>query len=225
MLKENTGIHMLDSGMGNGRQWQRNASKTLADFKNAPEVDFEVPEDAETSKEIEFTISVFHYLTRLAELEKDATCEKFNRINVGAEDWDGEYYGVCAKAQAFLDRKGFKEVGTFNTYNGESALSQILQGTYIREEGSVDTYILLQVHGGADARGGYTDARMFLLADSYLPNEDIEGTVNEIGVSTSYSDYGTCLVSMGGEGEPETGEPVPLKGDGKDDIVLALTSY
>ena len=34
MLTENTGTHFLDSGMANGRHWQKNQVKTLEDFKN-----------------------------------------------------------------------------------------------------------------------------------------------------------------------------------------------
>jgi hypothetical protein len=48
---------------------------------------------------------------------------------------------------------------TFNTYNGDSDLSQIVQGGYLKING--DTYYLIQIHGGCDARGGYTDARLF----------------------------------------------------------------
>ena len=34
MLTENTGTHFLDSGGGNGRNWQRNQIKTIKDFQN-----------------------------------------------------------------------------------------------------------------------------------------------------------------------------------------------
>ena len=42
-------------------------------------------------------------------------------------------------------------------------MSQILQGANltINEE----QYILIQIHGGADARGGYTDAKLFKCGD------------------------------------------------------------
>ena len=33
MLTENTGTHMLDSGGGSGRHWQRNQKKSIEDFK------------------------------------------------------------------------------------------------------------------------------------------------------------------------------------------------
>jgi hypothetical protein len=74
---------------------------------------------------------------------------------------------------------------TENTYNGEDALDRTLQFTMFSfinsprtsipdyAAGEVDrqprdyeflpdgTYVLLQVHGGADVRGGYTDPRLF----------------------------------------------------------------
>lgn len=51
-----------------------------------------------------------------------------------------------------------------NTYNGEDALSQTLQYVYFEtsEHGGV---VMLQVHGGADVRGGYTKPRIFTTND------------------------------------------------------------
>ncbi len=48
---------------------------------------------------------------------------------------------------------------THNTYNGEDLLSQTLQFIYWTDEDGA--HVLLQIHGGADVRGGYTDARVF----------------------------------------------------------------
>ena len=67
---------------------------------------------------------------------------------------------------------------SFNTYNYASALSQVLQGTYVSINGK--DYILLQIHGGCDVRGGYTDAKLFRLSDlteGYMPLEDVVGVV------------------------------------------------
>ena len=46
-----------------------------------------------------------------------------------------------------------------NTYNGEDSLSQTLQYTAFGT--SCEGYILLQIHNGADVRGGYTAPRVF----------------------------------------------------------------
>ena len=47
-----------------------------------------------------------------------------------------------------------QEPSVFNTYNEESALSQVLQGAVYYREGC--EYLIVQVHGGADVRGGYS---------------------------------------------------------------------
>tara|TARA_R110000787_G_scaffold268896_1_gene375501 strand:- start:3 stop:722 length:720 start_codon:yes stop_codon:yes gene_type:complete len=166
MLKENTGTHMCDSGGDNGRMWQRNANKCVADFEN------ELAESYEYDKkynEVTRTVSVFHYLTH--NLEIDDVAFNFNELNTNAKDWeadckedDASLYGVSLNAWLDLVTSNEVEVqNSWNTYNGESDLSQILQGANltINEE----HYILIQIHGGADARGGYTDAKLFKCGD------------------------------------------------------------
>ena len=90
-------------------------------------------------------------------------CIGFNELNEDAKDWDCEadVYGVSAAAWDYLENCAYniEIVRTFNTYNGDSDLSQILQGSYLKL--NEEDYILLQIHGGCDARGGYTNARLF----------------------------------------------------------------
>ena len=50
-----------------------------------------------------------------------------------------------------------------NTYNGEDFLSQIIQYVYWTEEDGA--HVMLQIHGGCDARGGYTDPVAFDVVD------------------------------------------------------------
>ena len=163
MLVENTGSHMLDSGGAYGRNHQRNASKTIEDFENEPEEQIIVGKYG-----LERTISVYHYLNGL---DTDEICDKFNELNTNPDDWDAEdekdgyLYGVSIKAWDFIrdlqNVRGFDvEIErSFNTYNGESDLSQILQGTNLTIND--EYYYLIQIHGGCDARGGYTDAKLF----------------------------------------------------------------
>jgi hypothetical protein len=169
MLTENTGKHMLDSGGTDGRAWQRNQKKTILDFYN---------EDAESYffdntyryPEIERSVSVFHYLSNL---ELDEICDRFNKANKDAKDWDGDLYGVSAKAEKVLFELSGKhkidEPRIWNTYNGDSDLSQTLQGANLRlfNDGQFEDYILVQIHNGADVRGGYTDAKLFKVTDEY----------------------------------------------------------
>lgn len=159
MLTANTGAHPLDSGGAYGRNWERNQKRTHADFKNEPEAVLDIDGYADV------TISVYHHLTK--RLDLDAVCEQFNRMK--CDDWDGEFYGVSARQQAWLDSHGFTESerGSFNTYNWSSNFSQVLQGTFVQSEDGTE-YVLLQIHGGCDVRGGYTDAKLFRFNDYFL---------------------------------------------------------
>ena len=162
MLTENTGRNILDSGGAYGRNWERNQAKTIEDFDNEQEQTIEKSEwtdkNGKTYTEYERTVSVFHYLS---ELELDNVCDKFNELNTDCKDWDGDYgWGVSQKANDFLEFIGMEIKHEFNTYNGDSDLSQVLQGAWLEDDDG-DTYLLLQIHGGCDVRGGYTDAKLF----------------------------------------------------------------
>lgn len=188
MLTEGTGTHFLDSGGDSGRHWQRNANKSMQDFEDEPE------ETIEKHGEYYYrTLSVYHYLK---ELELDNICNEFNEINKNCKDWNAEteenepfIYGVSKEAWQFLKypsyhtkvdlmlaEPNFRECKierTFNTYNGESDLSQVLQGTHLTintlDNSEYDNqYLLLQIHQGADVRGGYTDAKLFKLNEDGL---------------------------------------------------------
>ena len=197
MLTENTGTHMCDSGGDNGRMWQRNESKCIADFEAEPQ---ELYQYDPKYNEIYRTVSVFHYLTH--NLEVDSLAFEFNERNTKPKDWDADYngdvyiYGVGWSAWDYLTEFYEVEVSrSWNTYNGESDLSQILQGANltINEE----HYVLIQIHGGADARGGYTDAKLFKCDDhmdgmihEYLREyTDNDYTLDELNYIDSMVDY------------------------------------
>ena len=164
MLTENTGASLLDSGGAYGRNWQRNQALTLEDFRNRPAATLEVSKyerDGKAHYEAIPTVDVFHLLTQWLEL--DDVCKEFNAMPV--EDWrSDEFYGVSAEGEQWLKDRGFTEGdgGGFNTYNWCTNHSQILQGHYLVNEDD-EPYLLLQIHGGCDARGGYTDAKLFKL--------------------------------------------------------------
>jgi hypothetical protein len=186
MLKTNTGINMCDSGGANGRMWQRNASKSLADFKAEPIVILYF------DGYMDVTFSVFHHLTKTLEL--DEFCEKFNRMK--CENWDGEFFGTSAKQCAWLEKNGFevdKYRREFNTYNYDSDFSQVLQGTFLRQGGYVDNYVLLQIHQGADVRGGYTDAKLFKCDSDYFLYESAHFGLNE-NESLDYNSGGDIAI-------------------------------
>ena len=169
MLTENTGRHMLDSGGAYGRNWERNQAKTIEDFDNEQEQTIEKSEwtdrNGKVHTQYERSVSVFHYLS---ELELDHVCDKFNELNTDCKDWEGDIsWGVSQAGADFLELIGMESKHEFNTYNGDCDLSQILQGTWL-EDADGDTYLLLQIHGGCDARGGYTDAKLFKTEDYWL---------------------------------------------------------
>lgn len=179
MLIENTGRAMGDSGDAYGRAWERNQGKTMQDFENEPE---ELWTYNKRWNELSRRVSVFHYLS---ELETDWICDYFNEMP--CLNWDAEgVYGVSEEQWQWLNSKcEVMVMDTYNTYNWDSDLSQILQGSWL--EINDETYMLLQIHGGCDARGGYTDAKLFKCEeygmihqylreymDSYDTDQDLE---------------------------------------------------
>ena len=206
MLVENTGVGLCDSGGTSGRSWQRNAGKKLKDFRAEPSAKWE---------DGYYTISLFHYLAS-APFSFDKLCERFNRANSKAKEWGNTYYGVSKKGLAILEEVGAKEAkrGTFNSYNAESALSQVIQGTWLDVDG--EDYLLLQIHGGADVRGGYTNARLFKVshADEW-GREDVYGDITKkdgtiIRVDNMYN--GNSLTTEDGrEVEVEEGDKVSIE--------------
>jgi len=166
MLTENTGTHFLDSGGASNRNWQRNQIKTIKDFQDEPEatLSFDVIGD---DIYLEPTVSVFHKLSKV--LDECRVCKIFNSMKVN--NWDSDnYYGVSKEGEKFLNSFGFSKLEdneTWNTYNWDNCFSQVVQGTNLISECSKfgENYVLIQIHQGADVRGGYTDAKLFIISD------------------------------------------------------------
>ena len=196
MLTENTGQALCDSGGAYGRNHEKNHGKTLAQWEAEPTVTVDDLDGVESSEDICYTISVFHYLAQ--QLELDDICREFNAMPV--DDWDGaevfEAYGVSRDGGQWLfDRFDPLQAqsGSWNTYNHECHLSQVLQGRNLVIDG--ECYVLIQVHGGCDVRGGYTDAKLFKLDNDYcydggfLAPQDVYGMVGEKQASNSYDGW------------------------------------
>lgn len=220
MLTTSTGEAMGDSGWAYWRHHETNRNRTIDDFKNEPPVSIEfthyrydnnnLPTTNETINNIEhtthhfdpkpeavdhseysYTISVFHYLKQL---DLDTTSGEYNALP--CDDWESPIYGVSTLQHEWLIEHGFTvdEDNSFNTYNGDSNLSQVIQGTYITDQNTDQKYVLLQIHQGCDVRGWYTDAKLFLLPDDYMPSESVSGNVTLTDgtthyVSSSYDGY------------------------------------
>ena len=160
MLTENTGRAICDSGGESGRHWQRNQKKTIEDFQAEPSCTLEISKwerDDKVSYDPYISISLFHHLNRV--LDQDGLCEEFNSIECG--NWNGEFYGTDQGQCDWLLENGFTAKGDgFNSYNWTANYSQDIQGQFLEYQ-SGELYVLLQIHNGADARGGYTDAKLF----------------------------------------------------------------
>lgn len=168
MLTENTGTHFLDSGGAYGRHWQANQGSTLQGWIDGP--------SATLNRYGDYTKSVFHYLrdrVEYAQREDKIWYDYWHLERFNDSNW-------IAISEEFVEELGafgmYKREGKpfwTNTYNSEDALSQTLQfltfslpfdrkikvkGYRTFHEGE---YVLLQIHGGADVRGGYTAPRVF----------------------------------------------------------------
>lgn len=135
--------------------------------------------------EYDYTISTFHYLCNTQDL--DVLCNTYNKKK--CSDRDGVLDGntlrwVSEKQAQRLQSLGAEYIGGFNTYNYESNLSQVLQGSII--DINWQNYVLLQIHWGAEVRWWYTDAKMFKLENEYMPPEDVYWKVDWKPVSNMY---------------------------------------
>ena len=189
MLKEKTGVAMCDSGGDSGRNWQRNQA---TNFQKEAEVTIDT-DFLSDGDEIYPDVSLYHHLINTLEL--DGLCNEFNTKFKDMIDWDGEVaYGISVEAENWLSDNNLKVLTTWNSYNGESMLSQVIQGANISLDDSSNfefpEYHLLQIHQGADVRGGYTDAKLFkAIDDQYLGIATVYGSVDGKEVSTSYDGY------------------------------------
>lgn len=208
MMMTSTGEALCDSGFGaRGRAWQRNQMDypTIKHVQDTPVVDFEKLTKDGDSTDIDFMVSVYHHLVN--SLSIDELCEKFNKLP--CKDWDSEKaYGISEKQAEWLEKHGLEFGDTWNSYNGESCLSQTLQGCNIMVTGDAleyPSYVLIQLHQGADVRGGYTDAKLFKIECEYFTtNPTVYGDIDGVQVETSYDGYSLT---------DENGNAVPVKAD------------
>ena len=150
MFMENTGIHMLDSGGVDNRGWQRNAD---GEFANKPEAYVEYES---------VRLSTYHYLLKRLEYSRFQT-EQFNYMFPNGAGMN--------EMLDYVTNRGLKSSGeVYNTYNFDTLLDQdiqFLEFTIDDGWGEVHTYVMLQIHNGADARGGYTTPVIFKAHNEY----------------------------------------------------------
>ena len=166
MLKENTGTHMLDSGGDNNRRWQKNQS---INFDGTDSIYFD---------DCSIYRSTYHYLIDNLSITKESKIyqEKYNQFIKDSEECylvDMENFVDYLQNQDILQDDDYIVGNTpksNNTYNYDNLIDQVLQ--YIIFYSNNEYYILLQIHGGCDVRGGYTAPKIFKI-------EDIENFISQ----------------------------------------------
>lgn len=161
MLTENTGRSILDSGDCYGRHWELNQN---ANFDRQAEGCVEFWQQ-NGKLDIVSILNVYHFLKDRVTYNPEL--DQQYREYVESEDGYLDLQSAEAFAES-LDGKGIygDDSGPFtiNTYNGEDLLSQIIQFVYWTDDNR-NAHVLLQIHGGCDARGGYTAPVAFDLTD------------------------------------------------------------
>lgn len=154
LLKENTGTHMLDSGGAYGRHWQRNATR---DFKTEPAVTLSFEHD-----DISVTFNLFHWLDEklVYDSKLDRALQNFARTHAFENKCWMEIIEQFAAKKGYTGLHGDGEPMLVYTYNHENLLDQDIQFVYA-EDAEREPLLLLQVHGGCDARGGMSSAKAF----------------------------------------------------------------
>jgi hypothetical protein len=164
MATEDTGRHMLDSGGAYGRNWERNRQNGV---KEVPVAELGINIWSDNQVEIGVTLNVVPWLETCLEFDAELDAE-FQAFAMSPEYKDEHWLGCM---EAFAESRGGGGLygdgrpTTINTYNHESALSQVIQFTAWTEPDSDShnyfSHVLLQIHGGCDVRGGYTRPRVF----------------------------------------------------------------
>lgn len=164
MFKENTGTHFLDSGGANGRHWQRNQERSLAD---EPQATMEAYVYGDGDLQITVTVNTYQWLVDRLEYNAELT-EAFEAFS--AEQGDTYYLQDMEEWAREIGGAGIYGEGepcTVNTYNHDNVLDQTIQFTYFTLDNDEHSgaFVLLQIHGGADVRGGYTAPKVFEVSD------------------------------------------------------------
>lgn len=203
MLCENTGRAMCDSGgeptydangnytgstHGYGRHYERNAKRKFEN-EQASRVRFSVYGKGDGAKlSIDAVHNVYHWLKEKLtyDAEMDVRFQAFaSQPGNEGESWlsimeafpttlkDADENGEALEVAGIY---GEGRPVTVNTYNGADLLSQVLQYVYFEVKYG-DAYVILQIHNGADVRGGYTIPRVFTVNDELGIFNNADGSI------------------------------------------------
>lgn len=160
MLKENTGRSILDSGDFYGRHYERNANRT-----------FENEESSGLSFRfgyLEYSKNLYHFLINHLQYNVRLTNSLISFCDKTDEDGYTPYDKLIElwlkeKSKHFKISDGLygesdKPISDY-TYNNENSLSQDFIYTIFGLDG--DSHVIIQIHNGCDARGGFTEPKTF----------------------------------------------------------------
>ncbi|MCK4668186.1 hypothetical protein KAU33_15655 [Candidatus Dependentiae bacterium] len=162
MLTENTGKNVLDSGGESDRLWQQNQGR---DFKKEDATQIELWEKTD---EVIITFNLFDFLTIYLEL--DDNCKKlqrrFNKFARSPEQEDEPWLVTMEEFGNKINEEPsmLEYVGVTNTYNYDNILGGVIQYVSFFYDGNL--YAVLQIHNGADIRGGYTEPKIFKIPEA-----------------------------------------------------------
>ena len=189
MLTEDVGWGLCDSSnMGYSSSWRKRKEKSIEDFINEPEVHFILDD----YNGFYAKVSTFHYLAGAgSNLILDDYCKKFNKLNK-----EPLRQILTEKAEKYLLKKfGISYDYLFdscdNTYNYDNDLDCFLQYSIVNIDG--DQYLFLQIHGGSDIRGGYTNVKMFKLKHFQEGINEYIHEFNDIDDGGCYDIYSETL--------------------------------
>ncbi|MFQ5750737.1 MAG: hypothetical protein ACE5HI_01965 [bacterium] len=159
MLHESTGCAMMDSGDDDGRHWQRN--RKIKDFRDLPRVIV----DSYDGSSFEFSKNIYHFLSENLKFDPIMT-RKFKRYQKQQGDDSYNWSDMQEFAEQEHEASDYPEKPiTDNSYNYENTLSQTIQYAIFAK--ADQHYIIIQIHQGADVRGGYTDPKVFQFSEGF----------------------------------------------------------
>lgn len=155
MLTENTGRVLTDSGGAYGRAWERNQGMTVETAMAQPEAYWGYSAEW-------VTLDLFHYLRKRVEFLPELQAE-FDAFAEGSDaPWAEDLESFMA--ERFPDA----ELTGGYTYNDENALSQDVAWWEFEDDDTGDRVAILQIHGGCDARWGFTAPKFFAVDYGFL---------------------------------------------------------
>jgi len=170
MFVESTGSVLVDSGSFYGRQYQTHRAacgdRTALEYcESRPEASFWGM--SATHKELYVSVDLYHYLKSRVTFCRVLT-EQFNSW-VEQDDRRGRWTSDVATWIAETTPEDIEWYEGY-TYSHENCLSQDFQ--YLLWENDDTKYIAIQIHGGCDARWGFTDVKIFEM-DRYGDNHPV----------------------------------------------------